>query len=87
MLPFKVVKMARIEEVTRALQVEADKVRELRGDLESVRNEEGKELDGEAPDEERVELVIMVEEMKEELREMMEAVGPKIKEIEEIEGA
>ena len=41
MLPVKVVKLARIEDMSRSMRAEGEKVRELRGDLESAIGGEG----------------------------------------------
>ena len=83
-LPLKVVKMARSDDVTRALADEAVKVKQLRGDLEGVRGEEEAESDEGA--EERVEAIIRAEELAEEVRSKMIEVEEKLKEAALIQG-
>jgi hypothetical protein len=88
MLPVKVVKLARIEDMSRSMRAEGEKVRELRGDLESAIGGEGGGGE-EGEEEERVrkliEGVIAVEGMAEEVRGKVGEAKGKVKEVEAVQ--
>jgi hypothetical protein len=89
MLPVKVVKLARIEDMSRSMRAEGEKVRELRGDLESAIGGEGGGGEEGEEEEERVrkliEGVIAVEGMAEEVRGKVGEAKEKVKEVEAVQ--
>ena len=91
LLPVKVIKMARIEDFSRSLRSEGEKVRELRGDLESAIRGEGVAGKEEGEEEEErvrkvIERVIEVEGLAEEVRGKVGEALEKVKEVERAQG-
>lgn len=89
LLPVKVIKLARIEDLSKSLRIEGDKVRELRGDLESAIRGDGVGKEEGEEEEERmmktIERVIEVEGLAGEVRgKLGEALG-KVREVERVQ--
>ena len=89
LLPVKVIKLARIEDLSKSLRIEGDKVRELRGDLESAIRGDGVVKEEGDEEEERmmkiIEKVIEVEGLAEEVKGKLGEALEKLKEVEKVQ--
>lgn len=89
LLPVKVIKLARIEDLSKSLKIEGDKVRELRGDLESAIRGDGAVKEEGDEEEERmmktIEKVLEVEGLAEEVRGKLGEALEKLKEVERVQ--
>ena len=89
LLPVKVIKLARIEDLSKSLRIEGDKVRELRGDLESAIRGDGAVKEEGDEEEERmmktIEKVLEVEGLAEEVRGKLGEALEKLKEVERVQ--
>jgi hypothetical protein len=84
-----VIKLARIEDLSKSLRIEGDKVRELRGDLESAIRGDGAVKEEGDEEEERmmktIEKVLEVEGLAEEVRGKLGEALEKLKEVERVQ--
>lgn len=89
LLPVKVIKLARIEDLSKSLRIEGDKVKELRGDLESAIRGDGVVKEEGDEEEERmmriIEKVLEVEGLAGEVRRKLGEGLEKLKEVDRVQ--